>query len=141
MRTKDQIVLEEIVGKIFLKEGELSEREKRINALKNLNNDVRTFHVVYQRYERHEYVPVEKYVVTGETLYDALQKLPEGVFDDVFYLDEEDFAELANNEEALKEYLDNIDDGGYPFFTIYEDGTFLCGIPEEDNEEVFDEDM
>lgn len=123
----------------ILKE-ELS-REERIDALKNLN-DVRTFHVEYQGYERHDFVPVEKYVVSGVTLWDALQELPEGVFEDVFYLDEEDIAELANNEEAVKDYLNNIDTGGFPFLTIYENGELLCGFPEiEDNEDDFDEEM
>ena len=123
----------------ILKE-ELS-REERIDALKNLN-DVRTFHVEYQGYERHEYVPVEKYVVSGVTLWDALQELPEGVFEDVFYLDEEDFAELANNEEAIKDYLNNIDTGGFPFLAVYENGELLCGFPEEEGyEDGFNEEM
>ena len=125
----------------LLKEEEISDREKRINTLKSLN-DVRTFHVEYQGYERHEYVPVEKYVVSGKTLYDALQELPEGVFNNVFYLDEEDFAELANNEEAIKDYLNNIDTGGFPFLTVYENGELLCGFPEEEGyEDDFNGDM
>jgi hypothetical protein len=119
----------------LLKEEETSDRKKRISALKDLN-DVRTFHVEYQGYERHEYVPVEKYVVSGVTLWDALQELPEGVIEDVLYLDEEDLLEFENNDEAVKDYLDNIDTGGFPFLTVYENGELLCGFPEvEDNEE------
>ena len=125
----------------LLKEEEISDREKRISALKSLN-DVRTFHVEYQGYDRHDFVPVEKYVVSGVTLWDALQELPEGVFEDVFYLDEVRIIEFEDNEEAVKDYIDNIDTGGFPFLAVYENGELLCGFPEEEGyEDDFDGDF
>ena len=109
---------------------ELSDRDKRIQALRSASM-LRTFTVEYQEYQRHLSPPLQKFTVQGHTLWEALKQLPVHVFDDVITEWVENLEELEASEEALKEYLDNIDFGGWPFFTVYEDETLLCGIPPE----------
>jgi hypothetical protein len=115
---------------------ELSDREIRLQALKELPTK-RTFEVFYQPYERHGDAPSEEFIVSGLTLFDALEELPGGVFNDIFgNLSDEELYNMSENEEDVKDYLDNVDPGGWPFLGVYENGVFLCGFPRNENEDV-----
>jgi hypothetical protein len=125
----------------LLKEEDIS-KEDRLRSLKSLVGLKRTFDVFYKRYERHEDVPAEKYVVSGRTLWDALGELPEHVLDDVLYdLDEEDVEAFQNDEESLINCLNDIDIGGFSYLTIYENGKVLVGVEGEEEEEEEEEDI
>lgn len=117
---------------------ELSDRERRIHTLRSARM-IRSFVVKYYEYYRYSVPPAQTFHVEGTTLFDALRQLPVEVFRDIIEYWDEGLLDTFNNEEALIEYLNDIDIGGFSFIDVFENGEHYCGINgdwREDEEEI-----
>jgi len=127
---------------------ELSQQD-RIDILKKdkgvLGKKARRFTVIYVEYERHGGPPPVTYYLTGYTIGEALEQLPPEVFEDIFFFlptdppSEGDYnwKEMSVNDEEIKNYLGNVDIGGFSFLGVYENGELVAGFDAEDH---YDED-
>ena len=110
----------------LLKEEELSDREKRIEALKSIPRE-RNFNV-----EVYGGRGIKTFGVTGDNIFNALRQMPENIFEDIFY----GIVDFSNFEESEEEVLSffNVCHGesGGINVNIYEDGQLICGCDVED---------
>ena len=125
----------------ILNEEEVTKDDK-LAALSKLTGKLdREFKVIYCEYQRHEIVQPVTYDVRGSTLGEALEQLPEHVFDDIFSSDpgfyEEEWEAMKQDDDEVIDYLNDIDVGGFSFLAVYEDNELIAGF--EPDPEFYEE--